>query len=71
MNAFKDLISLILFVISLLILYKTTNHTLSLLIIITIAISYIIKHYTLNNFLKKATNCKTLVIYTKPLEIQQ
>lgn len=53
MNAFKDLISLILFVISLLILYKTTNHTLSLLIIITITVSYIIKHYTLNNFLKK------------------
>lgn len=49
----KDLISLIIFMVSLLILYKTTNHLCSLLIILFIAISYIIKHYKLNIFLKK------------------
>ena len=53
MGAIKDLISLILFVASLLVLYKTTNHLVSLLIIITIALYYVIKHFKLNNFLKK------------------
>ena len=62
MNALNDLISLILFVISLIILYQTTNHWLSLLTVIAIATLYIIKHYKLSIFVKKelTTQVKTL-----------
>ena len=49
----KDLISLLIFMISLLVLYQTTNHLCSLLITLFIAVSYIVKHYKLNIFLKK------------------
>lgn len=53
MGILKDLISISIFVISLFVLYKTTDHNIALISVITITIIYLIKHVRLSKFLKK------------------
>lgn len=53
MSILKDLISISIFVISLYVLYVTTNHTAALFCVITVTIIYLVKHIRLNQFLRQ------------------
>lgn len=64
MKAIKDLISLNIFVISLVILYKTTDHLLALLIVITIVVLYMIKQLKLNNYVKRVLTSQVNILDT-------
>ena len=56
MGILKDLISISIFVISLFVLYKTTDHNIALISVITITIIYLIKHVRLSKFLKRSSS---------------
>lgn len=64
MSVLKDLISLNIFVLSLIVLYQTTDHLLALLIVIAITTVYIIKHFKLNNYLKKELQSQVEIFET-------
>lgn len=53
MSILKDLIIISIFVISLYVLYITTNHIVALLSVITITVIYLVKHIRLNLYLQK------------------
>ena len=53
MNTYKDLIGVVVFIISLLVLYKTTDFAIGLVAILLIFSIYIVKHISLNKYLRK------------------
>lgn len=53
MGILKDLIIISIFITSLLVLYKTTDHIVALVSVVAVTIIYLIKHVRLNQYLKK------------------
>ena len=70
MGILKDLISISIFVISLFVLYKTTDHIVALVTIIAVTIIFLIKHVRLNKYLKKEAQAAKISAFEKDEQLK-